>query len=410
MELLVKEYLKFHTLEQLEQEHGVNSRPNATFDKVSLNYDQFFSKNGDRLSEQCRGLIIRPNVSIDAETWKKTIFTNSEVLAWPMNRFYNHGDPNGANVNWFDNDLKVYEKLDGTMIVAYWDPLHDRWHAATRAVPEADLPIQVDHLMINSMTFSGLFFMALQKTREEAEGRELDWVPDSIGSIVHLNKELTYVFELTTPYNRVVVKYDEPRVTLLAARHTATGKELSIEGLRLQHVRRPKTWDLKTPEAIEQFVNSMDPSELEGAVIMDASFNRLKVKSAAWVFSSRAKDMVSSSPRALECIIGGTLDDVVPLVEKDIGDKLVQVRDALVQYCTSVDATFARFKHDAGGIRKTFAELVMLSGDWHTPYFALLEGKATTTFELLQRMHAKGKLSSTTLDILLKKLVVSPIS
>lgn len=60
MDPLVKDYLLTHSFRQLEEEHGVCTRPNATFDKFSLNYDQLLVKNGDPIAEQCRGLVIRP--------------------------------------------------------------------------------------------------------------------------------------------------------------------------------------------------------------------------------------------------------------------------------------------------------------------------------------------------------------
>ena len=47
MEPFVKEYLRRHTFRELEEEHGVCARPNATFDKFALNYDQILSKPGD---------------------------------------------------------------------------------------------------------------------------------------------------------------------------------------------------------------------------------------------------------------------------------------------------------------------------------------------------------------------------
>jgi hypothetical protein len=46
-----------------------------------------------------------------------------------------------------------------------------------------------------------------------------------------LDKSFTYVFELTSPLNRVVVKYADYRITILAARETANGKYLPTDVL-----------------------------------------------------------------------------------------------------------------------------------------------------------------------------------
>lgn len=422
MQPLVVDYLKTHTLRELEEDHGVASRPSSRFDKFSLNYDQLLVKNGDPLAEQCRGLIVRPSAalietmlndeakrdrseSVQAARWRDRVIGDVEVLAWPMNRFYNLGDGAGAQVWWGDPQLRVYEKLDGTMIVAYWDSLHKQWFAATRAVPEADLPIRLGDMEAGDLTFSGLFFTALRATREDITGEPLDWEPEWINEVIKLNKEFTYVFELTGPINRVVVKYNDSRVTLLAARHTLTGKEVPVESIKLQHVPRPKTWDLRDPTAIDAFVNSADPALLEGCVVCDSNFRRLKVKNKAWVLSSKAKDLVTVSRRsALESIIAGTIDDVIPLVAQDVADVLSKMQDQLRLYLQHVDSRFVDWKDQAQGDRKRFAQLVVGSGEWSTPFFQLLDGKANSARDWAVNMQQSGKLTDKTLDSFLNEM------
>ena len=161
---LICEYLLTHTLQQLEDDHGVCARPNKTLDKIGLNYDQFLVKNGDKLAEQCRGLILRPLADLTEGNLKSRVVGETHVLAWPMNRFYNHGDFNEAPISWSDHGLRVLEKLDGTMIVMYWDPKYNKFCTATRSVPEADLPIKQGHLEIGDATFSDLFWRAYHET------------------------------------------------------------------------------------------------------------------------------------------------------------------------------------------------------------------------------------------------------
>lgn len=428
MEPLVVDYLRHHSFKELEDNHGVCARPSNGLDKFSLNYDQLAIKKGDLIAEQCRGLVIRPRewqelARQDAETtrefgpdsifsktarWRKTLFTRGfDVLAWPMNRFYNHGDSSAAAVDWSDPGLRVYEKLDGTMIVCYWDPIQDRWHAATRGVPEADLPICKDHLEIGNTTYSQLFKRALIETRESTSGQLIDWHITGFEKVIHLNKELTYVFELVSPWNQVVVYYPTPRVYLLAARHTVSGLEVAIESLRMQHVLRPQTWAIHSAEALAAFVDSADPSKLEGAVAKDSADRRIKVKNITWVLASRSKDTVTASPRsALECIIKEKIDDIVPLVPKDVGDKLLRMQGAYLQFCKSLDDNVKRFKVVASGSRKAYAEQVMASGDWSAPYFPLWEGKANSTREWIKVMCDKEKLSPTSLDSILSRLAM----
>lgn len=415
MELHVWKYLLTHTFRDLEEEHGVFARPNATFDKFSLNYDQIMAKSGNPVSDQCRGLIIRPRSDSPFWTfarshdvdWKDIVVGECEILAWPMNRFYNYGDHAMANIDWNDPNLKVWEKVDGTCIIVYWDSLHGKWHCATRSVSEADIPIRGDDLAIGDMTFAQLFLKALKATREEISGKSVDWECDGPDKVIHLSKENTYVFELVSRHNQIVVDYPEPRVYLLAVRHLPTGEEVHPDAVRIQHVRRPRTWPLNDAAAIGAFVNTMSPSELEGVVVCDSKFNRGKIKSMAYVLAHKSKDTVTASPRnALEAIILEKIDDVIPLVPKDVGEKMLKMQAAYAAYCKSIDAKVAEFKADAAGVRKRYAELVILSGDWQTPYFNLWENRAGSTHEWVKGMCEKGKLAAGALDTILSKLTM----
>jgi hypothetical protein len=395
--LLVRDYLMTHSLDQLEADHGVCSRMNATFDKFSLNYNQLLIKDGDPVAEQCRGLILRPKLNLNENDWNSRIVGEVDVIAWPMNRFYNFGDSKAAEISWNDPELRVYEKLDGTMIVMYWDALHGRWHAGTRAVPEADLQIHKGGM--GDPTFSELFWRALDSTLSDDHGMI---VGDFLNS---LNKELTYVFELTGPLNRVVVKYDRLRATLLAVRHTSSGDEIQIESLELKSFNRPRAWQLHSAEAVNTFVEQADPAQLEGAVVIDSSFKRIKIKNKAWVLSSRAKDLVTVSRRsALLAIIMNKIDDVLPLVDKDVHDELISMRDSLVMYMASIDANFVKFMDSSKGDRKEFALIVNASEDWTPAYFQLFMGRHRTALDWIVSMAEKDKLPSGTLDVILNKI------
>jgi len=353
---------------------------------------QFSLQNGDGKWKDCYG------------PW--------DVLAWPMHRFYNHGDPSAADIDWSHPTLKVYEKVDGTCIILYWDPMHEKWHCGTRSVPEADLPIQVNHMEIGDMTFSQLFLKALIATREELSGKPVDWEVTGPDKVIHLNKELTYVFELVSPYNQIVVTYPASRAYLLAARHTKTGKELPIETLRLEHVRRPKTWEIRDVAALSCFVDSASPAELEGAVVcvqVGDAFKRQKVKNKTYVLAHKSKDTVMSSQRnALEAVIREKVDDIVPLVPREVQDKLLRMQFAFGQYCKDIDKRAEDFRAEANGSRKHYASLVTTCGDWTAPYFNLWENRAKNAREWFSSVCANGKLSDSSLDTILSKLTLSP--
>jgi hypothetical protein len=388
---LVLDYLTTHTLDDLKAEHAVNHRFSADGRKVSLNYDTITSKPGNRLAEECRGLVLGVPKAGEASGYT--------LLAWPLSRFYNAGDPAAAPVDWNDPELRVWEKLDGTMIVVYHDG--EKWCAGTRAVPEADVPIHGDHLEIGETTFADLFWQTMAQQDDH-------WLPLRPDSRV-IDPDLTLVFELTSPYNRVVVQYDQPRLTLLAARHRVTGKEFDL-GRQLVFWPRPKSYALRDAAAVAAFVSASDPLALEGAVVVDSQFRRVKVKSAAWIALSSGKVAVLASRRAgLLAVLLGKLDDVLPLLGSARAATLVQMQTDLAAWCACTDAVFAVWR-DESPDRKAFAQRVMAGAVWPALYFQLLDKRGPNALSLLTAQAEAGKLSESALDAILDQLAPAALT
>lgn len=414
MKPLVIKYLETHTFEQLEGEHGVRARPSSGFEKINLNYDQIKVKSSDPLASQCRGLVIRPQwaSNVDVDTYLTTKIDNVQVVAWPMNRFFNHGDVAAADVDWSDPNLQIFEKLDGTMCVLYYDDVKYEWHVSTRSIPEADLLITNNGIGINH-TFASLFKLAVSHTAQDVFGvqegfENAEQFFDYFTSKLDCGR--TYVFELTTPLNRVVVRYGDYRVTLLAVRHNESGLEQHIHDVDEELVLKCRSWgELNDPQTLSAFVNASDPSKIEGAVAMDSQFQRVKIKSAAWVMASRAKELVTVSRRnAIEAIINGSVDDIVPLLEKEIVDELHEMQKKLVAYASSVDKQFATISKTAA-TRKDFALAVKsLNIVWTTPYFQLykllIDGKRVSMLDWLTTSYEEGRITVTSLDNILQQI------
>lgn len=407
----VIEYLKTHTFRQLAEEHGVNARPNARMDKFSLNYDSILAKSSDPLANQCRGLIVRPVHLFGGDAWEDVLVGDVEILAWPMNRFFNLGDPAAAIVDWNDPQLQVLDKVDGTCCIVYWDEQQQRWHCATRSVPEADLPIKKDHIVIGDMTFSDLFFQTFNELwKQKATGLFLTLDPT-----LNLRRGWTYVFELTSPYNRIVVDYPKPGLTLLAIRDNETGVEVEIDSpsknfIYVPWIPRPKSWQINDPQALKEFLNTQDPTKCEGAVVCDSHFNRVKIKSEKYLIAFRIKDMMTLSRRSvLEAVLAGHMDDVLPHLPHDIVSQIDVLQDKIREYFKVIDHNFHTWKTQAAGDRKAFALLVQEHADWQTPYFSMLKGSYASTSEWAADITKAGKLSQTTLENLVNKLGWNPV-
>src|SRR5512140_984747 len=74
-------------------------------DRVSLKYDMIESPMAEPIVQQCRGMVV--------DTARRA------VLAWPYNKFWNHGEGAAAPIDW--STARVQEKLDGSLMILYWD-------------------------------------------------------------------------------------------------------------------------------------------------------------------------------------------------------------------------------------------------------------------------------------------------
>jgi hypothetical protein len=304
--VLVQDYLRTRVLAELARDHGVYASFSKDRRKMSLNYDQIEAKESDALARQCRGLILGRADGSPFDTAEAPVGPTA-VLARPFDRFFNHGQHGvDASALLGREGTRVYEKLDGTLCIVYFD--RDRWAVATRSVPDADVPING----FGELTFRKLF----DKTLDEFVGLTLE----RLGA--GLDGAYTYMFELTSPYNRVVCEYERCRLHLLAVRHTQTGAEkcVYLHGLPTgAHVPRAPSKLCNTLGELLGVVTAHPPTQSEGVVVCGPNFERVKVKNPAWVALSAVKSSVANSPRRLmELVLLEKLDDVLPLLPPDI--------------------------------------------------------------------------------------------
>lgn len=442
MSLLVQEYLKTHTFGDLAREHGVYASFSKSGHKFSLNYDQIEVRDSDPLSQECRGLVLAledgravPSMVLpDGKLTRDNIIPQETVvLAYPMKRFFNHGQGAAAEINWKDPYLAILEKLDGTLCIVYYDKFTKQWCVATRSVPEADLPMEN-----GKFTFRTLFEKALMDTC----GKSFKEFSDGLG------KGNTYCFELTTPYNRIVVNYPECRVTLLAARSLhdhkeydliaigggmkwvqydnldeKTKKTLTLMGhskedtqeafvhvpFDLYGVPAVKRYEFNSIEDIHNYVSNQNPLEHEGVVVLDSSFNRIKVKNAMYVAFNRAREVLGHSDRnCLEWILAGKDDDVMPALPKEIQDNLISLKDGFVVWLKQQEDLYKEVLAEASAIsldKKTFA-LTLNKRKVGFPgiFFALFDGKATSVRNFIDKNRKDGTWANGFLDKIIESI------
>jgi len=212
---------------------------------VLFMYNQIESDFNIPLVQECRGIVL------EKDTWK--------VLCFPFTKFWNAGESKAAVLDW--GSARVQEKIDGSMIKLWW--YEPEWRVSTMSMIDAkDCTLQND-LDVRYNTFYDLFM-------EGANKRALDFEA--------LNKDYTHMFELVGPYNRVVVPYKDIAITHTGTRDNRTLEELDID----LGVPKPKSYGFKAPEDVLAMAAALPFSE-EGYVVVDANWNRIKIKGPAYV-------------------------------------------------------------------------------------------------------------------------------
>jgi len=292
-------------------------------------------KDDDVLSQECRGLILSEKTGLsfksqaidinDRLNYDHVCPGETIIHSFPFRRFFNYGQ-GAANINWNDPNLSVLEKLDGSLLCWFKDKITNIPYVCTRSVPEADVPLSSD----NSFTFRTLFEKALFNTCgltfEEFSSK--------------LNDNYTYMFELTSPFTRIVVDYKETKITFLGARDLSTLKEIPLSkiDIGIPHVQ---SYTFTCVNDLIESVSNKNPLEHEGVVAVDSNFNRVKVKNAQYVAFNRARDILGSSERnCLELVLAGAEDDVIPALPQEIVERVLTIKQGVVKFIKDYDEAY----------------------------------------------------------------------
>src|SRR3990167_5689352 len=266
--LNLQKFLEKNSVLDLENQLSiVTKRHNKYKNLVLFKYDQINSPKCDEIVRECRGIILDEN-------------NNWDIICYPYERFLNYLEPGSAEIDW--RSAKIYEKLDGSLCTLYW--YDNKWNVATSGTPDASGEVNGF-----GMTFEKLFWDVWEQLgyRLPEGGR---------------SKQRCYMFELCTPYDRIIVQHKKNRLVLHGARDLDSYFEydpgLWAEDYNWEIVKK---YPLGSVKDILDSLHSMPPTEQEGYVVVDGNFNRIKVKSPKYVALHRMIDGMSSK-RMLEII------------------------------------------------------------------------------------------------------------
>jgi hypothetical protein len=227
-ELEIQKYLRSgKSLENMEAELFIKYAICDEIPVVALNYNQITADMSLPAVQECRGLYLELN------TW--------DVVARAFDKFFNSVEGGGQKVlEIFDwNSAMANNKIDGTMINCY--NYKGKWYTGTRSSATATGSCGSLDISFNDLINATL--------------KEMNF------DLNILDNTKCYTFELTSPLNRVVVPYEDYRLTWIGCRDMINGEELDIETLPDITAKKVKRFDLKTMDDIVAFVATLSPSE-----------------------------------------------------------------------------------------------------------------------------------------------------
>lgn len=252
---------------------------------VLLKYDQLNSDMSNEIVQECRGIILR------------NINNKYEIASMRFTKFFNYGQEQAAKLEF---PCEASQKIDGSLIGVWYDEMTG-WHVSTSGNIDAeDAPINIS----NINNYRELFNIAWG---------DLD--------LNILDKKNTYMFELVSPYTRIIVPYNETKLYLLAIRNNETLKEISRNELPIiakqlfgDKIEVPKSFLCNNIEEVQNAVNKLteDNEHYEGFVLCDKYFNRVKMKSSTYMDLFFIKgEGIFSDKKILQLILDEQDDDIL---------------------------------------------------------------------------------------------------
>lgn len=333
---------------------------NRDDDYIIFKYSQINSGFNNDIVRECRGLILKD----------KTY----EAICVPFYKFGNYGEAYADVIDW--STAKVQEKIDGSLIKVFYD--NGEWHVATNGMINAK----------NAEISGYCRYKNFYELFEDARCFDYD----------KLDKDCTYMFELTSPYNQVVIRYDDIKIWHIGTRNNKTLKELDVD----IGVEKPKYFNLHTLDDCVEFCKTFRGHE--GFVVVDKNYNRIKIKNPAYVAMHHA---VNNHCLTLKRII--TIVDVNETAEfinyfPQYKDEILKIKSAVKAIKYIINSDIEKLSKRKFSDRKEYA-LFVNKCLYPVPLFAYIDGRINNANDFWNNANdlIKEKMAEKMLKILEKE-------
>ena len=307
----VIDYLNAHGVNGLVRDKAIHVREHKSpyQNLMVLNYDQINSPKNDEITMLCRNLIVQ--------------FCDDgfHVVSRSFDRFFNLGEMEDYYTDFVWENATAQEKMDGSLISIYWNPLSMRWEVSTSGTAFGESEIYS----------SGVTYRQGVLAAFDVDDSNFNIWVDTI-----FHREYTYIFEFVSPENRIVTPYKKAEMILLAVRNHATGEYNDTEktdcynrSVSVGATIYPSKMGLKF-RLVEQFqIQSsgeiVDATESltglkEGFVVVDKNNKRIKIKNSQYLILHKLRGKLTGLTRrdVFGLILSGESEEYLSYFKEDI--------------------------------------------------------------------------------------------
>ena len=210
------------------------------------------------------------------------------LVSWPFEKFFNlHENPFTMDLD-LSNPLEIVEKMDGSLISTMF--VDGQVWLKSKGSLFSDQATAARHLL-------GMIHYV-----------------DLLRFVEHrvLIDDQTVIMEFTAPFNRIVLPYDRPTLTVLAIRDNQTGEYVPLSTYRYERASRYFVQNITNLVGdVNVFVESIhEMKDIEGFVLRLSTGQRVKIKTDWYAKLHHIKDSINSQRRLFEAVVYDTIDDV----------------------------------------------------------------------------------------------------
>jgi len=344
-ELKLLKFIKEHNnWEELLTNEPYNLKVSRDNGYIMFKYNQLCSDFSIPEVKEARGIIFRES------DWK--------CVCHAFDKFMNAEEPN-SDLNKIDwNTASVQQKVDGSIMKVWYD---NGWNISTNGVIDAfKAPLECEDKNLDS--YGKLFIECLHKMGIDEH--------DFFESLCSLG---TYIFEMVSPYNRVVIDYNEFKLYLLGIRDNETNQEFFVDRINMHGVDGvlEKLWEMipipqryslssyndvvKAAEALNADENNITD---EGFVVCDGNFTRVKIKSFTYVKAHRlGNGGVVSDKKLIDLILQNETDEFLVYVPTCI-ERINKLKTNMKLFKLRMEMLIHELQPETFNTRKEYAEKV----------------------------------------------------